>query len=92
LNVLHRDDGTKGAFYIEESGRQVAELTYVLAGSGRLIIDHTTVDDALRGMGAGRELVSAAVALAREKGVRILPLCPFAKSVFQRAPEFRDVL
>jgi uncharacterized protein len=92
LIVLHRDDGTRGAFYIEDSGRQVAEMTYVWAGSAMIIIDHTGVDEALRGAGAGRELVSASVAFARDKGIRIMPLCPFAKSVFQRVTEFRDVL
>ena len=29
---------------------------------------------------------------AREKGIKIIPLCPFAKSVFDKTPEFRDVL
>jgi predicted GNAT family acetyltransferase len=37
-------------------------------------------------------MVSAAVDYAREKHIKIIPLCPFAKSVFDRTPEFRDVL
>ena len=37
-------------------------------------------------------LVAAAVAYAREKKVGILPLCPFAKSVFDRTPDYADVL
>jgi predicted GNAT family acetyltransferase len=39
----------------------------------------------------GGKLVAAAVAYAREHGVGILPLCPFAKSVFDRTPEYADV-
>ncbi len=27
-----------------------------------------------------------------EKGISIIPLCPFAKSVFDKVPEFSDVL
>jgi predicted GNAT family acetyltransferase len=37
-------------------------------------------------------MVLKAVAFAREKRIHIIPLCPFAKSVFDRVPEIRDVL
>jgi len=57
-----------------------------------IIIDHTAVDPSLRGTGAGQALVAAAVAWARDSSRRILPLCPFARSVFERTPEYADVL
>ena len=72
-------------------GKRLAEMTYTVAGS-RVIIDHTTVDDALRGTGAGRKLVEAAVQWARAEKVKIIPLCPFAKSVFDKTPDYADVL
>jgi predicted GNAT family acetyltransferase len=28
----------------------------------------------------------------RKKGIKIVPLCPFAKSVFEKTPELNDVL
>jgi hypothetical protein len=40
----------------------------------------------------GRRLVEASVQWAREANVKLIPLCPFAKSVFDKTPEFRDVL
>ena len=89
--VGHEASGHKGAFVIDRDGKRLAEMTYTVAGS-RVIIDHTTVDDALRGMGAGRELVKAAVEWARANGCKLMPLCPFAKSVFDKTPEYRDVL
>ena len=58
--VRHERTGHRGAFVIERDGKHLAEMTYTMAGS-RAIIDHTTVDDALRGTGAGRKLVEAAV-------------------------------
>jgi len=36
--------------------------------------------------------VAAAVDYARTNGWKILPLCPFAKSVFDKTPEYADVL
>jgi uncharacterized protein len=92
VDVQHRENGTKGAFFVERDGRQVAEMTYVWAGSERIIIDHTQVSDDQRGQGLGKQLVAAAVDFARARSISILPLCPYAKSVFGRVPEFRDVL
>ena len=89
--IEHEQTGHRGAFFIEEEGKRVAALTYTVAGS-RVILDHTDVGDALRGTGAGRKLVAAAVDWAREEEVKLMPLCPFARSVFDKSPEFGDVL
>lgn len=83
---------TKGIFYIESDGVRTAEMTYSKAGESLIIIDHTDVSDVLRGEGAGKKMVLEAVALARNHKIRILPLCPFAKSVFDKTPEIQDVL
>ena len=92
LHIQHEQPDHKGAFYIEQDGKRIAEMTYVMAGEKNMIIDHTEVSDDLRGQGAGAQLVAAAVAHAREKGIKIRPLCPFAKSVFDKTPEYADVL
>ena len=82
----------KGAFYIEVEGKQEAMMTFVYAGEDKIIIDHTEVNLGNEGKGFGKKMVIKAVEFAREKGIKILPLCPFAKSVFDKTPEFRDVL
>jgi predicted GNAT family acetyltransferase len=56
------------------------------------IIDHTEVDAALRGTGAGARLVRSVVEWTRAEKVQIVALCPFAKSVFDKTPDFGDVL
>lgn len=81
----------KGAFAWEQDGRRLAEMTYSIAGS-RVIIDHTQVDDSLRGKGVGAKLVKAAVDWARKENVKLLPLCPYARSVFEKTPDYADVL
>lgn len=91
MNILQKDDGKKGAFYIEEHGTVLAEMTYVWAAD-KMIIDHTEVSDQLAGKGAGKQMVHQAVLFAREKHIKILPLCPFAKSVFDKVADYRDVL
>ncbi len=89
--VEHQAEGHRGAFTMERDGRRLAELTYSLANQ-LIIIDHTEVDPVLRGTGAGVKLVEASVAWARTEGRKVLPLCPFARSVFSRRADLRDVL
>ena len=92
MEIQQTDNHRRGSFFIEINGKKMAEMTYVLAGAGIIIIEHTEVDDALRGKSAGKQLVAQAVAFAREKGIKIKPLCPFAKSVFDKIDDYHDVL
>jgi predicted GNAT family acetyltransferase len=92
MKIERIEQGSKGAFIIKENGERLAEMTYSKAGDNLIIIDHTEVSDALRGQGAGKKLVAQAVEYARASNIKILPLCPFAKAVFDRTPEFHDVL
>ena len=89
--IAHERSGHRGAFVWQLEGKRLAEMTYTVAGS-RVIIDHTHVDESLRGKGVGVQLVQAAVQFARTENVRLMPLCPYAKSVFDKTPEYSDVL
>lgn len=91
MEIKFEETESKGAFYIEESGKRMATMTISKAGN-IMIIDSTEVDDALRGKNAGKQLVEAAVKHAREHHYKIIPLCPFAKSVFERVKDYQDVL
>lgn len=92
MDIQFKDDGKKGQFFIETGGQIVAEMTFVWAGSRKIIIDHTVVDKSLQGKNVGMQLVHQAVLFAREKEIRIVPLCPFASAIFTKTPHFRDVL
>lgn len=92
MEIKQEDNGKKGKFYYEENGTQLADMTYTYAGPDKIIIDHTGVDDSLRGKGVGYKLVEASVQFARDKEIKILPLCPFAKAVFTKKAEYKDVL
>jgi len=93
MNIKHEENGKKGRFFINEENRLLAEMTYVHAGPSKIIIDHTEVDEILKGQGVGYGLVEEAVKLARQQELKILPLCPFAAAVFKKKEEqYRDVL
>jgi predicted GNAT family acetyltransferase len=57
-----------------------------------MTIDHTEIDEKLRGEGIGEDMVRAAVEYARENGFKINAVCPYAKKVIQQTPEFQDIL
>jgi uncharacterized protein len=92
MEVKQRSENNKGAFYIEDNGKEVATMTYVFAGENRFIIDHTVVDPAYEGKGLGKQLVKAGVEFARKNNYHVIPLCPYAKKVFERTAEYNDVL
>lgn len=92
MEIQQEDNGKKGVFFIEENGEVVAEMTYVWSGEDKIIIDHTEVSEKLGGKGIGKQLVNRAVEMAREKHIKILPLCPFAKRIFDKTDDYKDVL
>lgn len=92
MDVKQNNTDTKGWFYIEHEGKEIAAMHYVWAGTDKMIIDHTEVSEAFEGRGLGKQLVHAAVEYARANAVKIIPLCPFAKGVFDRVEAYRDVL
>ncbi|MBN3583446.1 N-acetyltransferase [Algoriphagus aestuarii] len=92
MEIQHQYDGRKGSFFIEEGARRFAEMVYVMAGSKKMIIEHTEVDDSLQGQGIGAKLLEALVEYVRKEGIKVLPLCPFAKATFKKRPDLQDVL
>lgn len=92
MNIQHNSDESKGSFFIEKDGSRIAELIYSKMSGQKFIIDHTEVSDELRGKGTGKQLVMAVAEYARENNMKILPLCPFAKVIFDKNESIRDVL
>lgn len=92
MNIQHKDGKHHSMFYIEDDGDTVAEIVYASGGEGIIVIEHTEVDEALQGHNIGFELVHKVVDYARGHGLKISPVCPFAKAVFDKRADFRDVL
>lgn len=90
--ILHEERGQRGAFFIEENGRRIAELTYRRTSPTLVNIDHTEVADSLKGLGVGRKLLAAAVLWARETHTQFTATCSFAANRFARDKSIRDVL
>lgn len=92
MEIQHQFDGRKGSFFVEEGARRFAEMVYVMAGPKKMIIEHTEVDESLKGQGIGVKLLEALVEYVRKEGIKVLPLCPFAKATFRKREDLQDVL
>ncbi|MFD2516548.1 GNAT family N-acetyltransferase [Salinimicrobium flavum] len=89
--IKQKETEGKGMFYIEKDGDIVAELTYTLDDSNIMTLDHTETDPDMTGEGLASSLVKHSVEFAREKNIKIDPLCEYAAKQFERHEEYRDV-
>jgi uncharacterized protein len=89
---IRKEEGETGGRYVTVVDGHEAEMTYSRAGTSRIIIDHTDVPKELGGRGAGVALVRRAVEDARAAGIKIIPLCPFAKAQIEKHKEWQDIL
>ncbi len=92
MQIKHLQFENKGEFLAMMDNKTAGKMTYTKAGNDKIIIDHTEVNSDFAGSGVGKALVAQAVDYARSTGIIILPLCPFASSVFKRMPDWHDVL
>ena len=91
--ITHSEANNKGRYEVRfGAGTEPAELTYTRKGPHTIIANHTFVPDALRGRGIAEALVRRLVADARKGDYRIVPLCPYVKALYEKHPEWSDVM
>lgn len=98
FEIMLSESDSKGVFsmYAPKEGHDTpvrsGEMTFSKAGETTWIFDHVEVNDDMKGTGAASALVKHGVEVARERGLKVIPLCPYAKAQFKRHPEYHVVL
>ncbi|MCW8960372.1 MAG: N-acetyltransferase [Ignavibacteriaceae bacterium] len=92
IEIKQIEDGTKGRFAAMDDSKEAGAIFYTSADEKKMILDHTEVDDAYRGQSIGKKILMWIVEFARENNIKIIPLCLYAKSVFDKTESIRDVL
>lgn len=90
--IQHKMKGSRGAYFVEEDGNILAEIIYTTPTPDKIIIEHTEVSEELKGQNVGYQLVNHLVEHARINQQKVIPICPFARSVFDKKPDYQDVL
>ncbi|MGR3741333.1 GNAT family N-acetyltransferase [Companilactobacillus sp. DQM5] len=86
-------DAERHRFFIEENGEFIGEIKFTPINNSKVIsTDHTFVKESHRGKGLARQFVQTVIDYAKENNLKILPICPYAKKVFNQEPDIRDIL
>lgn len=85
-----RNNEAEGRYELAVDG-QVAIAAYDRR-EGALVFTHTQVPEALEGQGVGSRLVKAALADARARNLKVVPLCEFVAAYIERHPQEQDLL
>lgn len=90
MTTTVRDDPARQRYELEVDGG-LAFIDYVREGRN-VVMTHAEVPLAQRGGGIGSALVQGALALVRERGEKVVPLCPFVAQYIRQHAETRDLL
>ena len=87
--VVH--DTERLRYELRSGGETIGEATYHW-DQGRVVMDHTVVDTARREKGLGSALAHGALDDLRERGLRVVPQCPFIAAFIDEHPEYQDLV
>ena len=85
-----RDNAALSRFELDAGG-VTAFMRYRLNG-GMLSLDHTETPTQARGRGIASQLVAGVLELARARGLKVVPRCPFVSAYLAKHPEFGDLV
>lgn len=86
-----RDNAEKHRFEIDLADGSLAMAEYALR-PGKIMFTHTEVPPAHEGKGLGTLLIKAGLASARERGLEVVPICPFFAAYMKKHAEEQDLL
>lgn len=86
-----RDNPARHRFEIDLGNGEVAFAAYNLL-PGAIRFYHTVVPAAHGGQGLGTALIRAGLAAARERGLKVIPTCPFFAAYLKAHPAEQDLV
>jgi len=90
-DLVLRDNPAELRYEALRGGTVLAEIRY-RTEPGLVVLVHTDVAPSAEGTGVGSTLVKAALDDIRERGLRVVPFCPFVAAYIRRHPEYRDLV
>ena len=85
------DNAERERYEIRVDGKLAGFLRYRLRPELIELI-HTEVNDEFEGRGLGSQLISFALEDARERGLAVLPICPFVNDYVQRHRQYVELV
>ena len=91
VQIAIADDADSRRYVIRVDGRRAGLLQYRLR-PGLIELVHTEIDEEFEGRGLGSQLISFALDDARERGLAVLPFCPFVNDYIQRHRQYVELV
>ena len=91
MSEIVRDNPDRHRFEISLGDGSVACAAYMLS-PGKITFTHTEVPEEHEGHGLGTLLIRTALASARERALRVIPLCPFFAAYMKKHVEEQDLI
>jgi predicted GNAT family acetyltransferase len=85
------DDPVESRYELRVHGEVAGQLVYRAEGQRRTLV-HTEIAPAFEGQGLGSHLAAFALHDARQRGLTVVPLCPFVSAYLRRHHEQLDVV
>ena len=90
MDFLHEKDRI---FLHDKAGKTIAEVTFPELEPGIVTIDHTFVDETLRGQQIAGKLMEQAACQIRQSGKKLRCTCSYAVKWFDKhQEEYQDIL
>ena len=89
--LLIRDNPEKNRFEVDLGDGSFAIAEYKLFPD-RIVFTHTEVPPQHEGQGIGSALMRFALKSARERGLAVVPICPFFAAYIRKHAEEQDLL
>jgi uncharacterized protein len=89
--VTVADQPEAGRYVIAVDGSRMGLLSYRLTGA-HIALLHTEIDPGVNRRGLGSKLVGFALDDARERGLAVLPYCPFVRHFIAEHPEYGELV
>jgi predicted GNAT family acetyltransferase len=86
-----RDNPAELRYELLLDGRRIGEILYRVE-PGAVALVHTEIDPAYEGHGLATRLIEGALRDLRERGLRVIPICPLVIAYLRRHPEYADLV
>jgi len=87
LEVLRNEDERRFESWVDG---KLAKLDYIQDGNN-FVITHVGVHPEQRGQGIAGRIVQVSLDYAKDKGLRVVPMCSYAAAYIRRHPEYVEL-
>ena len=87
LEVIHNEAENRFETWIDN---QMSKLDYIHDGNN-IVMTHVGVYPEQRGQGVAGKLTQVALEYAKEKSLRVIPMCPYVAAYIRRNTQYEEL-